>query len=189
MSPRTLIVAMLALFFGGTAAVGVNSLIKSPPKGDMVPVVVAAADIARGGTITSELLKTRDFPRELVSPGAIMKIEDAIDRTVAIPLMRDDAILENKLATKGAGGGMAALIPKGMRAFTITTTLASGVAGFILPGNRVDVLLTITEGMAGNFTGGGSTASAAARTWRSWPSIRGSRPRPRTRLTSRTCGR
>jgi pilus assembly protein CpaB len=150
---------MLALFFGGSAAVGVNSLIKSPSKGDVVPVVVAAADIARGGTITGELLQTRDFPRELVSPGAITKMEDAIDRTVAIPLMRDDAILESKLAPKGAGRGMAALIPKGLRAFTITTTLASGVAGFILPGNRVDVLLTITEGMAGNLTGGGSTTT------------------------------
>ncbi len=48
MSPRTLIMAMLALVFGGSAAVGVNSLIKSPPKGEVVPVVVAAADIARG---------------------------------------------------------------------------------------------------------------------------------------------
>jgi pilus assembly protein CpaB len=157
MSPRTVIVATLALVFGGSAAVGVNSLIKSPPKGDVVPVVMAAADITRGGTITGDLLKTRDFPRELVPPGAITKLEDAIDRTVAMPLMRDDAILENKLAPRGAGRGMAALIPKGMRAFTITTTLASGVAGFILPGNKVDVILTITEGMAGHFTGGGST--------------------------------
>jgi pilus assembly protein CpaB len=159
MSPRTVIVATLALVFGGSAAVGVNSLIKSPPKGDVVPVVVAATDITRGGTISGELLKTRGFPRELVPPGAITKLEDAIDRTVAIPLMRDDAILETKLAPKGAGRGMAALIPKGMRAFTITTTLASGVAGFILPGNKVDVLLTIKEGMASTFTGGGSTTT------------------------------
>jgi pilus assembly protein CpaB len=159
MSPRTLIVAMLALVFGGSAAVGVNSLIKSPPKGDVVPVVVAAADITRGGTITGELLKTRALPKELLPRGAITKLEDAIDRTVAIPLMRDDAILETKLAPRGAGRGMAALIPKGMRAFTITTTLASGVAGFILPGNKVDVLLTITEGMASNLTGGGSTTT------------------------------
>lgn len=159
MSPRTLIVTVLALIFGGSAAVGVNALIKSPPKGDVVPVVVAAADIARGGTITAEVLKTREFPRDLVPPGAITKKEDAIERTVAIPLSRDDAILENKLSPKGAGRGLAALIPKGMRAFTITTSLASGVAGFVLPGNKVDVLLTITDGAQNSSTGGGSTTT------------------------------
>jgi pilus assembly protein CpaB len=152
-------ISLLALVFGGSAAVGVNSLIKNPQKGEVVPVVIAAADITRGGTITGELLKTRDFPKDLVPPGAITKKEDAIDRTVAIPLMKDDAVLDNKLTPKGAGRGMAALIPKGMRAVTITTTLASGVAGFILPGNKVDVLLTITEGGFTNVTGGGSTTT------------------------------
>jgi pilus assembly protein CpaB len=152
-------ISLLALVFGGSAAVGVNSLVQNPRRGDLVSVVVAAAEITRGGTITGELLKTRDFPKDLVPAGAILKKEDAIDRTVSIPLMRDDPVLDSKLAPKGAGRGMAALIPRGMRAFTITTTLASGVAGFILPGNKVDVLLTMTEGTASNFTGGGSTST------------------------------
>ena len=161
MSPRTVMISVLALVFGGSAAVGVNSFIKNPPtiKGDVVAVEVAAVEIPRGGTITSEQIKTREFPKDLVPPGAITKVEDAVDRAVFIPLMKDEAIVENKLAPKGSGRGLAALIPPGMRAFTITTTLASGVAGFILPGNKVDVLLTISNMGISDVTGGGSATT------------------------------
>ena len=161
MSPRSILITVLALVFGGSAAVGVSSFIQNPqaPKADVVPVVVAAVEIPRGGSITAEQIKTRDFPRELVPPGAITKVEDAVDRAVFIPLMKDDTILDNKLAPKGAGRGLAALIPKGMRAFTITTTLTSGVAGFVLPGNKVDVLLTIANVGPNDQTGGGSTST------------------------------
>ena len=79
----------------------------------MVPVVVAAVDIPRGGTITADLLKTRDFPKDLVPPGAITKAEDAVDRAVFIPLVKDEPVLEGKLAPKGSGRGLAALGPQG----------------------------------------------------------------------------
>jgi pilus assembly protein CpaB len=160
-SPRTILISMLALVFGGSVAVGVNSFIQNPPspKVDVTAVMVAAVDIPRGGTITSDLLKTREFPKDLVPPGSITKVEDAVDRAVFIPLMKDDTIVENKLAPKGSGRGLAALIPQGMRAFTITTTLASGVAGFILPGNKVDVLLTIANVGPTDRTGGGSATT------------------------------
>ena len=148
MSPRTLLIVVLALVFGGSAAIGVNGLVSNPPapKGDLVPVVVAAVDIPRGGMLTADQLKTREFPRDVAPAASISKVEDAIERTLSLPLMKDDPILTNKLAPKGAGRGMAALIPKGMRAFTIhTPNVASGVAGFVLPGNKVDVLLTVGD--------------------------------------------
>jgi pilus assembly protein CpaB len=138
----------LALVFGGSAAVGVNSLLQNQqvPKGETVSVVVAATDVPRGGLLTAELLKSREFPKDLAPANAISKIEDALDRTVFIPLIKDDPILSSKLAPKGSGRGMSALVPKGMRAFTIhTPSIESGVAGFVLPGNRVDVLLTVGE--------------------------------------------
>jgi pilus assembly protein CpaB len=161
-SIRSILIVALALVFGGSAAVGVNTLVKRPtaPKLDTVPVVVAAADIPRGGTITADLLKTRDFPKDLVPLGAISKLQDAVDRAVYIPLVKDDPVLEGKLAPKGSGRGLAALIPKGMRAFTIQTpNVAVGVAGFVLPGNNVDVLLTVTDQGGNSETGGGSTTT------------------------------
>ena len=66
-------------------------------------------------------------------------------------------MLATKITAKGAGVGLAAIIPKGMRAFTIQTpTIAAGVAGFVLPGNRVDVLLTVKEMSGGAEARGGT---------------------------------
>jgi pilus assembly protein CpaB len=160
-SPRSIVITMLALVFGGSAAVGVNSFIKNPltVRSDVVPVVVAGVEIMRGGTITSEVIKTRDYPRDLIPTGAILKKEDAQDRSAFTTLVVGEPLLESKLSPKGQRG-LASLVADGMRAFTITTNVASGVAGFILPGNKVDVLLTFANvGTNKDFTGGGSTTT------------------------------
>ena len=169
MSPRSLLVVVMALVFGGSAAVGVNSFVNNPasPKTDVVPVVVAAFDVPRGGNLTADMVKIRDFPREIVPQGTLSQVQDAVDRAVFIPLMKDEPVLEAKLAPKGSGRGLAALVPKGMRAFTIQTpNIATGVAGFILPGNKVDVLLTVDDvsgitpaGIPATGGSGGSNAS------------------------------
>jgi pilus assembly protein CpaB len=74
-------------------------------------------------------------------------------------IVAGEPILESKLASRDSGRGLAALIPEGMRAYTIQTSrVASNVAGFILPGNSVDVLLTL-KGNYNDTTGGGSTTT------------------------------
>jgi pilus assembly protein CpaB len=79
-----------------------------------------------------------------VPAGAVTKVEDALERPVLGPVVKGEALLEGRLAPRGAGRGMAYKVPKGKRAFTIhTPTIEAGVAGFILPGNKVDVLLTV----------------------------------------------
>src|SRR5271157_5555900 len=162
MSGRSLVVIALALIFGGSAAVGVNSFMQGAPspKGDVVPVVVAAYDLPRGGSIVPEAVKIKEFPTDLVPAGALSKLEDAVNRGIFVPLTRDEPVLESKLAPKGAGRGLAALIPSGMRAYTVKVPdVAQGVAGFILPGNRVDVLLSVGEIAGTSDTGGGSTST------------------------------
>jgi pilus assembly protein CpaB len=158
---QTILALVLALVFGGSAAAGVNLYLKSlgrAEKVDTVPVVVAAADVPRGGTLTADVIATRDFPRAIAPAGALSKPEEAIDRVVALPLVGGEPVLEAKLSPKGAGRGLAALVPKGMRAVTIhTPNVAAGVAGFVQPGNKVDVLLTVTDQVAGMETGGGTT--------------------------------
>jgi pilus assembly protein CpaB len=130
-----------------------------PPTVDMVKVVVAAVAIPRGTLVTSELIKTRDYPRELLAQGAIVKPEDVVDRSAIATLVVDEPVLESKLSPRGQRG-LATQISKGMRAITINTNVAAGVAGFILPGNKVDVLLTVNSG-GGNTdpTGGGATTT------------------------------
>jgi pilus assembly protein CpaB len=98
------------------------------------------------------MIRVGEYPRGMLLPGMLTRLDDALDRAVFIPLAKDEPLRENKLAPKGVKSGMAALIPSGMRAFTILTpSLASGVGGFILPGNKVDVLLTL-EAKRGSIT-------------------------------------
>jgi pilus assembly protein CpaB len=157
----------LALVFGGSAAVGVNSFLRNRGEAasvETVPVLIAAMDVPRGGTITAELVSVKNFPREMAPAGSLAKPEEAIDRAVAVPLVRGEPVLDAKLSKKGAGRGLSALVPPGMRAVTINTpNLASGVAGFVLPGNKVDVLLTVSDNNTtsggGVDTGGGSTTT------------------------------
>ncbi|HZW30411.1 MAG TPA: Flp pilus assembly protein CpaB [Isosphaeraceae bacterium] len=159
MRPQSIVAVILALVFGGTAAVGVRRYVGiGQPQAETVPVVVAKMNISRGMLISEDLIKTRDYPRELIPAGAVLKIEDAIERSAFASMVKDEPILDSKLSPKGHRG-MAAQVAEGMRAFTITTNLASGVAGFILPGNKVDVLLTVQGGGAYDYTGGGVTTT------------------------------
>jgi pilus assembly protein CpaB len=156
--PQSIIATVLALVFGGSAAVGVRQYLGAGVRADTVPVVVAKIDIPRGMLISGDLIKTRDYPKDLVPAGAVLKTEDAVDRSAFASMVKDEPMLDSKLSPKGQRG-LATLVSGGMRAFTITTNVASGVAGFILPGNKVDVLLTIQTGGSSDFTGGGSTTT------------------------------
>lgn len=150
MKSRTLIVIVLALVCGAAAAVGVDQLRQRAIAASQVQtstVVVTSMDVSRGAMLTEDVLTTHKWPSHMVPPGAITSTEEAIDRAVIVPLVRGEPVLAAKLADKNAGRGLAAMIPVGMRAFTIRTPhVASGVGGFIMPGNRVDVLLTTSGG-------------------------------------------
>lgn len=159
---QSMIAAVLAVVFGGSAAVGVRQYVGrgATTPAETVSVVVAAMNIPRGMLVSPDLIKTRDYPKDLVPTGAILNKEDAQDRSAFTTMVMGEPLLESKLSPKGQRG-LASLVSDGMRAFTITTNVASGVAGFILPGNKVDVLLTFTNTNGGNndFTGGGSTTT------------------------------
>ena len=161
MQMRTILIGILALVFGTSAAVGValfaNRAAESP-KVQTVPVVVTTQDLNRGQTLATEHLAIQQWPQELVPEGAISDLATVLERTVAIPMVKGDLLMAGKLAQEGAGRGMAAIIPAGMRAVTIQTpNVATGVAGFILPGNKVDILLTMNNQGTEDQTGGGST--------------------------------
>jgi pilus assembly protein CpaB len=90
---------------------------------------------------------------------AIREAEKAIGRTVKDPLAKGELLLENRLTELGAGRGLPPLIPKGMRAVSIqTSNISSGVTGFVMPNNKVDILLTMHgHGGMKDPTGGGRT--------------------------------
>lgn len=163
MQLRTVLLGLLALVFSVSAALGVYLFTRQPaatPQVETVSIVVTADTVQRGVTLSAEMLTRRDWPKEFVPQDAMHDLEEAVGRTVWIPMVANDVVVESKLASRGAGRGMASLIPSGMRAVTIQTpNVATGVAGFVLPGNKVDVLWTVHQAAQNDQTGGGSTAT------------------------------
>jgi pilus assembly protein CpaB len=104
-------------------------------------ICVAAADIKLGSVLRDVDLTTTDFMGP-VPKGAILRKEDAIGRGVISNLYQGETILDSRLAAAGAGGGLAATIRQGMRACAVKVDEVVGVAGFVTPGMRVDVLIS-----------------------------------------------
>jgi len=161
MQMRTILIGAFALVFGISAALGVFVVMNKAPgdaKAEMVSLVVAAVDINRGQSLTPEMLEKKDWPKDAVPEGTTSDPASIVERTVTISMLKGDLLQEAKLAPKGTGRGLAAVIPPGMRAVTIQTpNVSTGVAGFILPGNKVDVFLTMSGQGSDDKTGGGST--------------------------------
>lgn len=112
---------------------------KGPPP--TAKVVLAARNLELGTLVKDSDLKIGDWTGTL-PPGAVLKKEDALGRGVVATIYDGEPILETRLAPKGAGGGLAAMIPAGMRAVAVRVNEVVGVAGFVVPGMRVDVLIS-----------------------------------------------
>jgi pilus assembly protein CpaB len=104
-------------------------------------VVAAAKDIPLGAVLTTADLTTLTMAGA-PPKGAILKPEDAIGRGVVTEIYQGEAILDSHLAGLGSGGGLAPTIPQGMRACAVRVDEVVGVAGFVIPGMRVDVLVS-----------------------------------------------
>ncbi len=100
---------------------------------------------ASGGGHDAETHRHQDWascPRSAFPKGAFAKAEEVIDRPVVSNILMDEPILEGRLAARGSGLGLAPVIPVGMRGVTVRVNDVTGIAGFVLPGMRVDVLVT-----------------------------------------------
>jgi len=120
-------------------------------------LVLAQRDIEVGTVLKEEDVKLTDWP-SAVPAGAVRKPQDVIGRGVVAPIFAKEPIIETRLAHKGAGGGLAAMIPPGMRAVAVRVNEVVGVAGFVVAGMRVDVLIS------GNRPGGDAAMGTVTRT-------------------------
>ena len=112
-------------------------------KAPSVQVLVAGRNLEIGSLIKEADFKMAEWPGAL-PPGAIVKKEDAIGRGVIIAIYDGEPIIESRLAPKGAGAGLAANIKPGMRAVALRVNDVNGLAGFVIPGMHVDVLISGT---------------------------------------------
>ena len=113
---------------------------------DAVPVAVAAANLPWGTQIKPEMLKTVPYLRESLPTGYFAKIDDLKERVLIAPMKINDPIAEHHLAPIDVKtGGVSAVVEPGKRAIAVKGDKVIGIAGFINPGNKVDVLVTIED--------------------------------------------
>jgi pilus assembly protein CpaB len=105
-------------------------------------LVVAARPLPPGASIAAEAVKTVRVPEKLFPHGGFSKVEEVVGRPVVSSMQTDEPVVEARIAPRGSGFGVAPLIPPGMRALAVRVNDVAGVAGFVLPGARVDVLVT-----------------------------------------------
>jgi pilus assembly protein CpaB len=105
--------------------------------------VVANRDLPAGSIVRREDVKTVDWPGSAVPQGFVAEAGEVVGRGLITEVRENEPLLEWKLAQREAGGGLSITIPEGMRAVSVGVDEVIGVAGFVLPGTRVDVLVTV----------------------------------------------
>jgi len=105
-------------------------------------IVVAYRPIQLGTRLEAANLRVISWPGNAPIAGSFSRIQDCVGRALITAVAENEPILESKLAPKAAGAGLPATIPEGMRALSVAVNDVVGVAGFVIPGTTVDVLVT-----------------------------------------------
>ena len=128
-----------AVFYQMTARSGTARKVESTDQKDLV---VSTRPLGVGVMVKPADIKIVKVSADAFPKGGFNKVEDVLDRPVVSNVLLEEPILEGRLATKGSGLGLAPTIPVGMRAVTVRVNDVASVAGFVLPGMHVDVLVT-----------------------------------------------
>jgi pilus assembly protein CpaB len=144
-----IVVSIFALLFAGAAAWLSYSYLQremsSVKAVQPQKIVVATTDIPLGSAITEAQVKVAAWPKDSIPPGSAQQPDAVVGRVVIRPITGGDAVTEQKLkpVSGGAGAGfLTYVIPKGHRAVTVAVNEVAGVAGFLTPRDRVDVMVT-----------------------------------------------
>jgi pilus assembly protein CpaB len=155
MKAARVVVLTVAVAAGGVAALlaGRSEKPVAPvkveaPKADTVDVLVAKSDLGRGQVISPADVSWEAWPANTAAGNFIRKtdrpkvLENLTGMIVRTPFVAGEPIREAKLVNAKGSGFMAAILPSGMRAVATQTTPETGAGGFILPNDRVDVIMT-----------------------------------------------
>lgn len=152
MRNRTGLIFAAALLTGGIAAfLAVQALQDGEPtetaqaRVEVTPVAVAARDLPMGRVLSEEDVRLVEWPSTSVPAGYSTSPAEVVGRGLLVSTTANEPLLSAKLARKEAGGGLGITIPEGMRAMSVKVDEVIGVAGFVLPGTRVDVLVTLNR--------------------------------------------
>jgi len=146
---RTIIVLVVALGAAGAATFGVYRALQNAPVRTVelptTPVVVAAKAMPIGTLLTKDALRVIAWPASNPVPGGFGDVNAVAGRGLVVTVAENEPITELKLAPREAGAGLPPTITQGMRAISIKVNEIIGVAGFVLAGAHVDVIVTVTR--------------------------------------------
>jgi len=146
---RLWVILLLALVSGGAAAYLALAYLRDrtprlmAAEAPRVQVAVAARDLPLGAILSAADVRMIDWLGEAVPPGYLHSPQDAVGRGLITSVKANEMLLDTRLAPRGAGGGLSVTIPDGQRAVSVRVDDVIGVAGFVLPGTRVDVVVTL----------------------------------------------
>lgn len=146
---RTLIVIAVAVLVATLATMAMYRAVQNIPIREVeragVPVVVAARQLPIGTKLSAADLRVATWPASNPVPGGFPTIEAVLERGLIGDMVENEPITPGKLAATEAGSGLPPIIPPGMRAIAMQVNEVIGVAGFVSPGNHVDVVATISK--------------------------------------------
>ena len=147
---RLLIVLLVALGAAAAASFAAYRAIQTMPVREVevasVQIVVAARAMPVGSLLTKDDVKLVSWPARAVVPGSFTATDAVTNRGLIAPVAENEPLTESKLAAAGSGAGLPPTIPQGLRAISLRVNEVVGVAGFVVPGTRVDVLVTLRKG-------------------------------------------
>lgn len=146
---RLWVILLLALVSGGAAAYLALAYLRDrtprlmAAEAPRVQVAVAARDLPLGTVLAPADVRMIDWLGEAVPPGYLHSQQDAVGRGLITSVKANEVLLETRLAVRGSGAGLSITIPDGQRAVSVRVDDVIGVAGFVLPGTHVDVVVTL----------------------------------------------
>jgi pilus assembly protein CpaB len=153
---RLVIVLLVAIGAASVASFAAYRAIRNLPVKEVevggVPTVVAARPLQVGTLLTRNDLKVVSWPERALVPGSFRSIDAVVNRGLMAPASENEPLTDAKVAAAGAGAGLPPTIPAGMRAMSLKVNDVVGVAGFVVPGTRVDVVVTIRHAQGGSMS-------------------------------------
>jgi pilus assembly protein CpaB len=147
---RTLIVMVVAVGTAALASFAVYRAVQRMPVREVevasMQVVVAAEALPVGTRLDAKQLKVVDWPSRNPVAGSFSEVAPLVDRGVITAIAENEPVTGTKVASLEEGAGLPPIIPAGMRAISVRVNDVIGVAGFAVPGTRVDVVVTVDNG-------------------------------------------
>ncbi|MGH9172890.1 MAG: Flp pilus assembly protein CpaB, partial [Vicinamibacterales bacterium] len=146
---RTIVVVGVAVAAAALASFGAYQAIQRMPVREVevrsLYQVVAVADMPMGSLITKDHVKLVAWPASNPLPNGFTEVEHVVNRGLISAVVAYEPLTESKLAPLEAGAGLPPSIPEGMRALSVKVNEIIGVAGFVVPGTRVDLMVTLRQ--------------------------------------------